>query len=159
MIIDGTNGLTFNNATVQASAGQVLQVVSASTTTTVSSSSSAYVSTLLTATITPKFTTSKILILVNHANCRKTSSTANNYINMYLQKNSADLIQICSSGGFTGTAIDNYFTISYVHLDSPATTSATTYRTTFANPNNTASVSVQTDGNVPSTITLMEIAA
>ena len=39
MIIDGTNGLTFNNATTQASAGCVLQVVNATTNTQVTSAS------------------------------------------------------------------------------------------------------------------------
>jgi hypothetical protein len=139
--------------------GGVIQVVSASTSTPVTSASSSYVATGLTATITPKFATSRILVLINHANCLKSSANANNYINMRLQKNGSDLQLITSSGGFTGTAMANYFTISYVYLDSPATTSATTYSTTFANPNNMASSSVQSDGVVPSTITLMEIAA
>jgi hypothetical protein len=158
--LSGTDGITFNNSTVQASAGQVLQVVNAIYGTQVSNSTSTYTATGLTATITPKFSTSKVLILINHATCRKSAASANNYMGMFIQKNGSNLQQIIASGGYTGTAIDNYFTVSYVYLDSPATTSATTYSTTFANPNNTASVLVQGDGSIsPSTITLMEIAA
>jgi hypothetical protein len=47
-------------------------------------------------------------------------------------------------------------TASTVYLDSPATTSATTYKTQFRNPDNAASISVQKAGTL-STITLMEV--
>ena len=46
-------------------AGSVAQVVTASTATEVSSTSATYVDTNLTATITPKYATSKILVIVN----------------------------------------------------------------------------------------------
>ena len=59
-IIDGSAGITFPNSTVQASAGQVLQVVNATYSTSTGTSSSSYVDTGLTASITPKFSTSKI---------------------------------------------------------------------------------------------------
>ena len=68
MIIDGTNGLTFNNATVQASAGQVLQVVNATYGTAASTSSASFVDSGMSATITPKFATSKIFALKLLAN-------------------------------------------------------------------------------------------
>lgn len=161
--IDGAGTITGLSATgISAQpvfAGQVLQVVNATHLTQVTSSSSVFIETGLTATITPTSATSKILVLINHASCLKNNADASNFIQMILQKNSVDLVFLASSGGFTGTAINLYFTISYVHLDSPATTSATTYRTVFRNPSNFASVSVQADGVVPSTITLMEIAA
>jgi hypothetical protein len=158
--IAGTLGVTGKITSASMPVGSVLQVVNASYSTIVTTSSTSYVATGLTATITPKFSTSKILVLINHACCRKSVSNANNAIDMKLQKNSSDLLQIISSGGYTGTTIDVYFTVSYVYLDSPATTSATTYSTTFRNQSASANVSVQTDGSVaPSTITLMEIAA
>ena len=47
LILDGTNGLTFNNATTQASAGVVLQVVNATTTTQVSTTSTSFVTACL----------------------------------------------------------------------------------------------------------------
>jgi hypothetical protein len=64
-IVDGTNGLTFNNATTQASAGQVLQVVSATNSTYTQIASTSFTDTGLTVSITPKFSTSKILVIVN----------------------------------------------------------------------------------------------
>jgi hypothetical protein len=47
--------------------------------------------------------------------------------------------------------------VSTCHLDSPATTSATTYKVQFGNRNATGSVAVQFDNNSTSTITLMEV--
>ena len=140
--------------------GSVLQVVNASYSTAVSNSTTTYTATGLTATITPTSATSKILIIVNHANCRKNPTSSNNAIDMKLQRNSVDLQQIMSSGGYTQTAEYLYFGIQYTLLDSPATLSATTYSTVFANQTASAAVSVQADGtSSPSTITLMEIAA
>ena len=45
-----------------------------------------------------------------------------------------------------------------MYLDSPSTTSATTYKTQLSSGNNTAGVGVQGTGGETSTITLMEIA-
>jgi hypothetical protein len=156
-IVDGTNGLTFNNSTTQASAGVVLQVVNATTSVAVSNSTSTYADTGLAATITPKFSTSKILILINHSANRKDAGNTESGINFKIQKNSADLITFAGILGYTGTLMFNYFSASYSYLDSPSTTSATTYKTQFANNANAASVTVQ-QASTTSTITLMEIA-
>jgi hypothetical protein len=76
---------------------------------------------------------------------------------MYLLRGASQISYLSSSNGSTGTAIVNYFSISGSILDSPATTSATTYKTQFRNNTSSASVSVQIDSTI-STITLMEIA-
>jgi hypothetical protein len=139
--------------------GGVIQVVSSTYSTQVTSSSSTAIATGLTATITPKFSTSKILVLVNHSQCAKGAQNSSNDLALYLYKNGANLIQITDALGFTGTAITMYFAASFSYLDSPATTSATTYATYFLNNDvNGAAVYVQISGK-PSTITLMEIAA
>ena len=159
MIIDGTNGLTFNNATTQASAGVVLQVVQGTYATTVSSSTNTAIATGLTATITPKFATSKILVLINHPLNKKSADNSANDISFWLYKNGSNLLQISPDLAFTNTAIQLYLSFSYAYLDSPATTSATTYATYFSSFNsNAASVSVGLS-NVTNTIILMEIAA
>jgi len=62
--------------------------------------------------------------------------------------------QLC----YTGTTATNSAASSTNYLDSPATTSATTYKTQITSGNNTASVAAQTSSSI-STITLMEIAA
>jgi len=117
MIIDGTNGLTFNNATTQARAGIAFQAVQATSTGTVNTTSATYVTTGLTATITPKFSNSKILINING------NLYGNGVVTIY--RNSTDL---CSTAqGFMASSATNVTTASWTYLDSPATTSATTY--------------------------------
>jgi hypothetical protein len=158
MIIDGTNGLTFNNSTTQASAGCVLQVVSASTSTAVTNATTTYADTGLTATITPKFSTSKILVIVTHPECIKTNSNLNNSIDMKLVRGSTQIAYLSGVLGYTGTTIEFYFCANGSYLDSPATTSATTYKTQFKNIVGASYVGVQANSTT-STITLMEIAA
>jgi hypothetical protein len=160
MIIDGTNGLTFNNATTQASAGVVLQVVSVnySTQTTTTNTAASPVATGLTTSITPKFTTSKILILISHNHNYKPSGFPNADIAFWLYKNGSNLIKFAVDLGYTGSSLDLFFSSSFIYLDSPATTSSVTYSTYFANANaGGGTISVQSESS-PSTITLMEIA-
>ena len=157
MIIDGTNGLTFNNATTQASAGSILQVVNATYATQTSTSSSTFSDTGLTATITPKFATSKILVLVNHSECYRSTGNSNSSLLLNLCRNGSQIVQIAYSLGYTGTSLDQVFSFSSSYYDSPATTSATTYKTQFKNSVAVSQVVVQ-NNNTPSTITLLEIA-
>jgi hypothetical protein len=160
MIIDGTNGLTFNNATTQASAGKVLQVVNATTSTETSTSTSTYVDTNLTATITPLFATSKILVIVSQNGLCKQVNETN--VQVKLLRASTLLAYIDSGAAFTNTTtVNNAGGISISYLDSPATTSATTYKTQFASRGNNAVVYVQYGYGTATTssITLMEISA
>jgi hypothetical protein len=160
MIIDGTNGLTFNNATTQASAGCVLQVVQGSTTTSAGNSTSTMADTNLSATITPKFATSKILVMFSQAGCRKATNNTGIYLN--LVRGSTTIFTLMDIGLYNETTtLVRGMVLGSNYLDSPATTSATTYKTQFASLNNNAVVTVQDFGNVPttSTITLLEIAA
>jgi hypothetical protein len=159
MIIDGTNGLTFNNATTQASAGQVLQVVSANSTSSTTTSSSSFVTTGLTASITPKFSTSKVLILVS---CGADNFASNGQVTFSVYRNSTNLAPSPSNGFgdlYSGSARVQAF-VSVNHVDSPATTSSTAYTLYFASTNggsvifnNSNATTAQT-----ATITLMEIA-
>lgn len=138
---------------------RILQVVNATYSTQVGSSSSTPADTGLTATITPQATSSLVLVLVNQNGCYKNNINAENRLGLRLVRGSTTISNF--SGGlflYTGTAINNGGAISVCYLDSPATTSATTYKTQFWNPNNTNGVAVQTDSAM-STITLMEISA
>lgn len=163
-IIDGTAGITFpvvagGTSAVQASSGKVLQVVQGTYSTTTSNSTSTYADTGLTATITPSSATSKILIFVYHPENTKSNGNANNDIGINLLRNGTQLAIFSFDVGYTGTAINLYFSVAGSYYDSPASTSALTYKTQFRNTfGNAASVTVQ-QNNVPSTITLMEIAA
>jgi hypothetical protein len=140
-------------------AGSVLQVVNASTSTAASNSTSTYADTNLTATITPKFSTSKILVLISQNGLAKGPGTTGSGLKLQLLRASTVLIKIQGYGGYTESSTYNWFGgVSTSYLDSPATTSATTYKTQYANEANAASVGVNQDGST-STITLLEIAA
>ena len=63
-----------------------------------------------------------------------------------------------SALAYTNTSIrQSVGTASYVLLDNPSTTNAITYKTQFSNPSSSATAYWQLN-NVPSDITLMEIA-
>jgi hypothetical protein len=176
LILDGTNGLTFNDATTQASTatnasnissgtlgkarlptGSVLQVVNATYGTEVSTSTSTYIDTGLTASITPLFSTSKILVTAHQNGVDK--RTSNTYVRIQLQRNGSSILQMSDVAAATGTTtLNDVGTVSCEYLDSPATTSSVTYKTQM-NSGNGATAYVQKDSTCVSTITLMEIAA
>jgi hypothetical protein len=158
--IDGTNGLTFNNATTQNSGGKVLQVVQGSTGIETSNSTTTFADTNLSATITPLFSSSKILIFVNHPECYKSPASTENSMKLNICRNGSQVVAFNHSLGYQASASRLAFSTSYTYLDSPATTSATTYKTQFAQGEaGNAAVEVQWYGaSAPSTITLMEIA-
>jgi hypothetical protein len=154
MIIDGTNGLTFNNATTQASAGVVLQVVSSNyTSSNASTSSTSFVSTTFSASITPKFSTSKILIIYTGAIYLQNSTGQQAYQTIY--RNSTNL---GNTNGFVEITGANFWYPSAInYLDSPATTSSTTY-TLYHKVANGGVSAIFGGDSIQATITLMEIA-
>jgi hypothetical protein len=154
------SGVTKKATVADFRSGGVLQVVSANYSTATTSTSSAYADTGLTASITPKYSTSKILVLVNQAGVlKKGISTSFNSVNIQLLRDSTTIAAIALGAAYTGTGIDNNIgTCSASYLDSPATTSSVTYKTQFAADQNVDGVIVQTNSAV-STITLVEIAA
>ena len=157
MVIDGTNGLTFNNATTQNSGGKVLQVVNATYSTAVTvNNSTTYVDTGLTATITPLFSTSKILVLVNQSVGK---DTANIGTEVQILRGATNIGQVARYAGFNGTTASIYgYSCSMTFLDSPATTSATIYKTQVASTAASGGNSQAQPNGASSSITLMEIA-
>ena len=143
-VVDGTNGLTFNDATTQSSTatnasnissgtlgkarlptGSVLQVVEGSTGTETFTTSSTYVSTNLSASITPTSTTSKILIIVS-ATIYVSSSAQN--VNATVYRGGTDIASAYSSGVlFFGDGPTGWAKCATTILDSPASTSSLTY--------------------------------
>jgi hypothetical protein len=134
----------------------IRQIVFASTNTQTSNSTTTPADTTLTATITPQSTNSKILVIVNHADCTKSPAHQSNAISMRLMRGATQLIQFATSLGYTNTTIENRVGTGTTWLDSPSTTSATTYKTQFSNNLNSAAVTVQA-GNAVSTIALIEL--
>ena len=157
--VTGTLSASGGIAKASLPTGSVLQVVNATYSTQVSSSSSTYADTGLTATITPTSATSKILVLFSQS-CKKTNGNVGNGVAIKLFRGATDLGQVIYAYLYTNSAVDSYGQACTQYLDSPATTSATTYKTQFSNVGgNVASIAVQADGQGVSTITLMEIAA
>jgi hypothetical protein len=152
-----STGVTGTLPYAQLPAGSVIQVVNATYSTVLSTTTSTYVDTGLTATITPKFSTSKILVLISQAGCYKTSANISNSLYLRLVRNSTSINTFAIALSYTGTAIENITMASTCYLDSPATTSATIYKSQFASYSNSSAVYVQANGDT-STITLMEIA-
>lgn len=143
------------SVTISGSDNLVLQVVSASTTTNASTTSTSFVTTGLTASITPKFSTSKILVVVTYTGYDNTTYQQS-YHTIY--KGSTNLGQ-ASYGMFSWYGNVNnpwMFQVAMNYLDSPATTSSITYA---AYMRSGAGQSIQAmPNNSQGTITLMEIA-
>jgi hypothetical protein len=142
-------------------AGNVIQVVNATYSTQTTSGSSTYADTGLTATITPTSTTSKILVLVSQSGNLVTGYSTGTAITFRLLR-SASVIAFLEdlnsyTAGSSGSGVGGGST-SISYLDSPATTSATTYKTQFSNRAASGTVYIQFSGSV-SSMTLMEIAA
>lgn len=136
---------------------RVLQVVSATHSTSTSSSTNTYVDTGLTVTITPSSTSSKVLVLVSQNGCVKFSSDTE--LGLKLMRGATDLGVFCIQGGLTSSSANNGFgSASHVYLDSPATTSATTYKTQMRSIANSGSVNTQSN-STQSGIVVMEISA
>jgi hypothetical protein len=96
LVLDGTAGITFNNATTQASAGQVLQVVSANYSTSTSTTSGSFVDTGLTIAITPKFSTSKILAIACISAVYKNG--ANSSVGLNIVRGSTEIVKFADNG-------------------------------------------------------------
>jgi hypothetical protein len=158
VIIDGTNGLTFNDNSTQKVAARVLQVVHGTYSTSTSNSTTTYADTGLSATITPTSSSSKILVLISHPNSTKSSGNSANSIAFNLVRNGTEIKVLTVEFNYTATTLYFNNTFNYVYYDSPASTSALTYKTQFKNGTAASNVTVQSD-NYTSTITLMEIAA
>lgn len=138
--------------------GKILQVVQGTTSTSVSSTTNTYADTTLTASITPSASTSKILVLVSQNGFLKTTS-ADTHAGLILVRGSTTIFNI-SGVAFANGASFNGGSLASSYLDSPATTSSTTYKTQFKNNSAVGTIVVQ-DQNIATTssIILMEVGA
>jgi len=142
-----------------AGGGKVLQVVAATTSTQVSSSTTTYADTGLSVSITPTSSSSKVLVMVTQNGLQRSSNSSNNAIFLKLLRGGTDIAQMFDTGLYTDTALLlTGFSGSLTFLDSPATTSSTTYKTQFANRIVGAEVRTQAN-SVLSSIVVLEIGA
>jgi hypothetical protein len=174
IILDGNIGVTYPDVTTQNTsaivsgklpttrlpAGSVLQVVQGTYSTETTSSSSTFADTGLSASITPTSSSSKILVLVSIGGIGK--GAVNTSLGLKLFRGATDLGLFTSLAGYTNTTTTNYSaTASVNYLDSPATTSSTTYKVQFNSQNNVSNVIINNGGYGATTsyMILMEIAA
>ena len=163
LITLGANAIT---ALPSGVGGKVLQVVQATTATNTETSSTSFVTTGLTASITPSSASNKILIQSSFSGGNNNGAASASLEHFYtLYRESTDL-GAASSKGFnpiiyyttTGNAPILYsMPVAINYLDSPSTTSATTYGIYFRV--NNASYGAQfCRNNSTATLILMEIA-
>ena len=142
-----------------AAGGKILQVVQGTQTTGVSTTSTSYVTTNLTASITPASSSNKVLIIVTSA-VYPTGPTYGAFFTIFRGTVSGTNLATSSPAYFQYPFSPNtgspYFPLSITYLDSPSTTSSQTY--TFAIRADNA---VATVGTLSSTQTmiLMEVGA
>ena len=158
--VSGTTTLTLPTAngtiltTGSPQSGGVIQVVQSTSTTAFSTTSASMVATGISASITPKFSTSKILV-------RMTVQVASNSngagIAIYRATTSIWSPNTFDGAGFYGIYPVIICLNNLEYLDSPATTSSTTYNLYMASRSGLSST-VGTN-NAGTVITLMEIAA
>lgn len=143
-----------------ASSGKVLQVVNASYSTIATSTSATFADTGLTASITPSSATSKILVFANiNGNQRDGGTTGDMYVKLRLIRGATNLIEFENRQGiFSSATTLGTGGTGTTYLDSPNTTSSTTYKVQFARGDGNGNIRVQSDTSA-STITLMEIGA
>ena len=153
--------------------GGIVQVVQASTNTQVAVNTQTYTDTGLSATITPKFSTSKILVITNHQVYAVADGNNNFYFGIRILRDSTtiftpvhdgsgpfDFGQQAYGASTTRTWYDRCITPQV--LDSPNTTSAVTYKTqcrTYSTAND-GTINFQFNGSTDSGtsfITLMEV--
>ena len=146
------------------SGNTVIQVVTGTTTTATTTTGTSYVDTALTATITPQSTNSKILVILG-ATSYIQNSNYNCYAALCLNRNGtiiqeATQMNDCTSGSGNGPA--NQTGVGLGILDSPATTSALTYKVQVKVESTSYSASITFNRAFnsvtnTSTITLLEI--
>ena len=134
-------------------AGAILQVIRAETSTEVNLSSSTYTDLGLSATITPKFSSSKILVFWSVHSRIKTTEGG---FGSKLIRGSTAVWTSGASFFVYGNFVDERHSTEFKYLDSPNTTSATTYKIQVATHDG-KQVLFSANGNQAS-ILLMEVA-
>ena len=128
------NKIVPRTGTAVAIPGHVIQTVSSTLTSTASGTGTSIVDTGLTATITPTFSNSKIYV-----NGYITLGTSSFFVYCFLVRGSTQIFKgdsasnrptptVANTQHMTGNDIYNFEAVPFQFLDSPNTTSATTYK-------------------------------
>ena len=144
--LDASNGISLPS-------GHVVQVKSMSTNSDSSYTSGTYTDTALTLSITPTSSSNKILVMMD---CEITVQGDTNFHLRLMRDSTAIFYPLMSAGNFgSGNQHGHGYSASY--LDSPSTTSATTYKFQVAEQSG-GTIRITGEGG-GGTVTLMEIVA
>jgi hypothetical protein len=162
--VTSVGNLTLTNATISSLAsqlgaaamptGSVIQVVTSTTTTNTNTTSTSYVTTTLSASITPQFSTSTIFVITDGA---ADTGTSGEQATFTLYRNNTTNLGNGSTGivNIYSSASRVIGSVGMVYLDSPSTTSSTTYTVYMKTSGGNSINFPQQQGKT--TITLMEI--
>jgi hypothetical protein len=140
--------------------GKVFQVVNATYGTAAQIASSTWTDTGLTVSITPTLNTSKVLVLVQMNGVGKSGSAAAG-VGLRVLRGATSIVQFEELAGYCAANDNDIGGSGTTYLDSPATTSATTYKVQFNNygaASGNAKIN-RAGGGTTSTITVLEIGA
>ena len=156
LTVDNIVGAT-TAANVKLPAGCVVQTVSADgQNTLVSFTGDTFTDISLSASITPKYATSKILVKFNFVSASNNGSGGSYQNKARILRGSTTIYEVHRSPwGNSVSGIGQMMSLEY--MDSPSTTSATTYKVQLANGSSSGNVSAHLGGSNAQVI-LMEIA-
>ena len=162
LVDDGAGGTLRKTAasrlkTYIGSTGKVLQVLTDTTATQVEITGTAQTATGLSIAITPSAASSKIAIFANVSSIIKNNGDTN--VNVNLRRGGSGISNFGAALADTGNS--NYHSVAgqgVAYLDSPNTTSETTYDVTFGKGNTNGAARVQQSSGM-STMIVMEIGA
>jgi hypothetical protein len=164
LVADSSEATGLKWAAPAGGGGKVLQVVSAATNTQVNIATTTYTDSGITATITPSSTNSKILIIVS-AGLELYRAAINPYAVARLLRDSTE-IQVYDPvlelrAGLSGGESRMMYYPSLTYVDSPATTSARTYKiqAKLQSTADSSRLRFSNGDTMPSHITLLEIGA
>ena len=146
--------------------GGIIQIKQATTDTEVSTTSQTAADTGLTVSITPTSSSSKVLVLVSQAYRLRHTAGPSVGGDIRLVRGSTILVEGPGDYGIWhqngSNQIDIFDRVNFHYLDSPNTTSATTYKTTAVTYNRAHQIWTQpyaSDSSGTSYITVMEVSA
>ena len=174
MKTDGSGALSFGTVTIPAG-GKILQVLQTVKTDTFTTTSTSFVDvTGLSVSITPATTSSKILILVHAYGGNAGTSSANalttlvrDSTEVFIGDAASNRIRSTTTIGPTRSATGYGYSMHISYLDSPSTTSSTTYKLqakaadsgTFVLGRDGDDADQANEGRTPSSIIVMEVGA
>jgi hypothetical protein len=158
------SGATISNSGTASGFGKILQVINATFSTSTTSSSTSFADSGLTASITPSSASNKVLVQIA-LNGIERRDTLNWLIANVLRDTTEIISDFAGRAGYIqkyGSSDSDYHTgvgaAAVTYLDSPATTSSTTYKVQIKANAGSASAGI-CSVNSTSMITLMEVAS